>query len=354
MIKLTKAQAKNRDRIDAWLNEIPFKENSRDKHPSVPTLTRAEVFEQYVPMYVQEHAAYMTPPIMAETLIEFAQAQKAHIESAYSVLEPCAGIGNLIAPIDRYGFIITAYELDQERYQIGSRLFPHETWYQDSPFEHYDKLHSRFDLVVMNPPFNIKWATSQALEVCKSGAKKIEHLFLELAVHALRPNGQALMIAPATYFETLPKKDANLWVMGRGEWMDLGTLPGAFQFTKITVHGWLYTRNDQYHNRPDITPSRPRTAPSVEESPAPVLAPVTIPLHAVVLDIEVYAPLGTLDAGEYLSSPTKTAKRLAELGERSAASWVKHYPVEYGKGFYNGFVCATDDRLPVLNLCDRI
>ncbi len=61
MIKLTKVQLKDKDRIDAWLKGEPFKENSRDKHPQVPQLTTEQVFEQFVPEWIQENGAYFTP-----------------------------------------------------------------------------------------------------------------------------------------------------------------------------------------------------------------------------------------------------------------------------------------------------
>lgn len=237
MIKLTKQQFKNRERIEAWLKGEPFPENSRDKHPSVPNLSREDVFNQYTPLYVQEQGAYMTPPVMASSLGRYINGT-----GGGDVLEPCAGIGNLVAVVPG-SWDVTAYELDQERYQIGSRLFPDAEWHHLSPFEHYDRLHSRFDLVLMNPPFNVVWATTDAIAVSKSGAKKSEHLFLDLAVNAMRPYGVGLFIAPFNYFEKLPKAPAK-WVGERGIWKDLGTLPGEFALTKIEVHGWLFVRND--------------------------------------------------------------------------------------------------------------
>ncbi len=52
MFKLTKAQRKNNERIAAWLEGRPFRENSRDRSPGVPDLPIERVLDEYVPSWV--------------------------------------------------------------------------------------------------------------------------------------------------------------------------------------------------------------------------------------------------------------------------------------------------------------
>ena len=60
-MKLTKAQMKNNARIEAWMQCVPFSENSRDKRLVVPVLTVDEVLEQYTPPYPEATEQFFTP-----------------------------------------------------------------------------------------------------------------------------------------------------------------------------------------------------------------------------------------------------------------------------------------------------
>ena len=212
MVKLTKAQIKDRDRIEAWINGEPFKENSRDKHPQVPALNVGQVLETYVPLYISDGAKFYTPLEMGEYIWE----RISHIiEPGQRILEPCAGIGNLVALPYEYtidGQIkqdmdvdedfeplrIIAVELDQEAYKIGAKLFPDAEWIHGSAFEEVPAMFGTFDHVLMNPPFNITWATGSGAEMSGGLCKKSEHMFLYLAMQALKEAGMRTLSPPIT------------------------------------------------------------------------------------------------------------------------------------------------------------
>jgi len=113
---------------------------------------------------------------------------------------------------------------------------------QGSPLTDLDQIEGQYDYVVMNPPFNIKWATYEAQSVSVSGATKSEHLFLELAVRALKPGGQAAVIAPHNLFDKLPRAAQSWFEKRLSLEAQFGPLPGEFELTKIKVHGFIFTR----------------------------------------------------------------------------------------------------------------
>lgn len=282
MIKLTKAQRKDRNRIEAWLNNEPFKENSRDKNPQVPDLSADDVLNTYVPQFISDGGKFYTPPAMAEEL-----AEHLIIEDGMRILEPCAGIGNLLAPVTRLhpdsSVVIDAYELDEEACGIGRKLFPEVNWINSTPFDNLEAITGQYDLVLMNPPFGTKWGTYQGESMSEGRAKRSEHFFLELALRALKPGGTLLVIAPYNYLSGIPKK-MKAWVTEfAGASEDLGKLEGDFRFTKITVRGWKIERSAavigqaaeevQHQEEEAKAEARPEveTPPTEDAVPEPVL-----------------------------------------------------------------------------------
>jgi ParB-like chromosome segregation protein Spo0J/SAM-dependent methyltransferase len=249
MVRLTKAQRKDRERIEAWIEKKPFKENARDKDPQVPKLTTDEVLDTYVPEYISDGAKFYTPRKMAMAFWALASAGYITIRPGMSVLEPCAGIGNLIQPfydaLKDWDWIIDAYELDKEACKIGAKLFHNRViWHNESPFEDSVQLEGLYDLVIMNPPLRIKWSNDINSEWIESGATNSEHRFLELALRALKPGGQLMVIAPYNYIDKLPKgKGVKAWFEGFATVeAEFGKLPGEFRFTKIQAFGFLIQR----------------------------------------------------------------------------------------------------------------
>ena len=119
MIKLTKQQMKEKDQIAAWLDGKPFKKNSRDKDPQVPVLSVEDVLNTYTPQYISDGGKFYTPLLMSEEFVGHL-----NIFTGMQILDPCAGIGNLLFPVYANSVKIDAIELDEEACKIGSKLFP--------------------------------------------------------------------------------------------------------------------------------------------------------------------------------------------------------------------------------------
>src|SRR3990167_565582 len=140
MVKLTKAQMKDRARIEAWNKGEQFRENSRDKYPQIPHLTSEQVLETYVPLWISDCAKFYTPLEMGRLLID---GHYIPAEPGYRILEPCSGIGNLIYHVyDRIedGAIVDAYDLDDEAVKVGQKMFPAVNWFHATPFDNWQEI----------------------------------------------------------------------------------------------------------------------------------------------------------------------------------------------------------------------
>ena len=146
MRRLTKRQIKDNERIQAWLQGVPFKENARDKNPKVPELTIDDVMETYTPRDISGSGQFFTPFVMGVHLISHQL-----FPVGAKVLEPSAGIGNLIHALHQTyppaddGYEITAFEIDDECMRIGQRLHSTVDWRLGSPFAYIEELAGRFD-----------------------------------------------------------------------------------------------------------------------------------------------------------------------------------------------------------------
>lgn len=230
--KLTKKQWENRERILAWLNG--------EAKPAVPKLRVGEVLEFYVPPDVTGAGQFFTPAEMSEALLGVMRIP--FYDGNISILDPCAGIGHLLWPVARDTNGIVAYELEEECVKIGQRLFPKVEWHWEIPFDHLDQIEGLFDFVVMNPPFGTTRGMVPGREMCEGRCKKSEHVFLELAVRACKPGGQIGVIAPYNYWDRLPKA-LRSWLDGRVVLeCKMGQLPGKFEMSGITVHGYIIHR----------------------------------------------------------------------------------------------------------------
>jgi len=91
---------------------------------------------------------WYTPPALAERVVEWADAA-----GAQSILEPAAGRGALLEPLPR-GRDVVAVELDLENAR-SLRARYHEARIIQGDFltARVDELGGRFDLAIMNPPY---------------------------------------------------------------------------------------------------------------------------------------------------------------------------------------------------------
>jgi SAM-dependent methyltransferase len=295
-VKLTKVQLKNQERIEAWLKGVPFRENSRDKHPQVPDLNLEDVLEQFCPPDIRGAGQFYTPLDMASQALSYI----APFDGA-RILDPCCGIGNLLYPFlpDAGRIHVDAYELERECVEVGRKLFPWAHWRHAIPFDHLDELEGRYDFVVMNPPFGTVRGMVPGENMSQGRAKRSEHIFTELAVRALKSGGQAVMIVPSqgvyrpAFHNLMPKKMAE-WFGKRATvvYHDTG-LPGEFQFTHINVEALVFERTnydvpvvleaEAVVSVPAPVESAPEPEPLVTEAlPEPVLLkPAPRPVHTL-------------------------------------------------------------------------
>lgn len=242
MRRMTKAQCKWNDRIEAWRKGEPFKENARAKR-EVPSLEIREVLDNYYPPDPTGSAQFFTPPEMALAAFEHGNV---YLTNGQRVLDPCAGIGHLFYPWSHHlhdsqiGF--DAYEIDQECIELGRRLFPGINWHWGIPFDYLEDIEGQYDLVVCNPPFNIRRGMAPGERMNQGRATKSEHLFLELCIRALKPEGRAVMFGPYNYLDKLPKRmqiwfDDHAYLDFRG-----GPLPGKFALTGVQLHAYYIRR----------------------------------------------------------------------------------------------------------------
>ncbi|MGD9101021.1 MAG: hypothetical protein PVF45_11120 [Anaerolineae bacterium] len=239
--KLTKRQRKDRDRVLAWLDGEPFKENSRAR-AFVPDLGTLDVLDQYVPPDVTGAGQFFTPLETAQALVDGCGFE---LTSGMKVLDPCAGVGHLFRPFRHYagdGVVFDAFEMEEECARIGAKLFPWVDWFCAIPFDAPSLIEGVYDLVVMNPPFGTRRGMAPGDRMCEGRCSRSEHIFLELAVRALKPDGHALILAPYNYLDRLPKA-ARKWVDERVRLVrSFGPLPGVFKMTKVKVHAFYFRR----------------------------------------------------------------------------------------------------------------
>lgn len=249
-LKLTKQQRKDRERIEAWIYGRPFQENSRSK-PAVPDLYPDDVLETFVPGNIADGGQYFTPIITGDAAVRFGAEHGINIEAEHRVLEPCAGIGNLLAAYayshgEMPGTCVDAYEIDRECFEVGRRLWANQSnisWHNVIPFDDISALEEQYDVVIMNPPFGTRWGMSSGYEMSLGKFSRSEHLFLELAIRALKPGGKALVIAPYNLVDKLPKLGMTWFDKYVGRWKRSDVLPGEFAFTKIVTYAYVFERS---------------------------------------------------------------------------------------------------------------
>jgi len=117
-------------------------------------------------------------------------------------------------------------------------LFPNVNWRWEIPFDCLENIEGQYDLVICNPPFNIRRGTASGEEMSGGKAKKSEHFFLELCIKALKSGGRAVMFGPYNYMDKLPKKMQAWFDEYTKVDYSWGPLPGEFALTKIQLHAY--------------------------------------------------------------------------------------------------------------------
>lgn len=236
MKQLSELQRQANERIYAWLEGKPYVEYPGAR-ARVPELKPAFVLKTYTPPRPEWSEQFFTNLVTAqEALYGLPPCQGV-------VLEPCAGIGNLVWAVQEQmpNARIHAYEIEAQAYRIGQKLFPKVAWEHGNVFHFIPALFEQYDLVVCNPPFrggpHLVFAQSSLIPA------RSEHLFLQLAALSLRSGGQAVFIAPENFVEALPGELTPLdEVLGLIHTRSKGPLSGDFLQTEVRVYAHYFEK----------------------------------------------------------------------------------------------------------------
>ena len=129
-----------------------YKDYTIDNIFTISEITKADI---------KNFNAFFTPKSEAYELIKLSGI-KYNNNKIIDILEPTAGIGNLIVPLldetikNRKNFKIDCYEMIDTFYYIGKTIFekiPNIKWYLGNSYS-YD-FNKKYDYIFTNPPFNI-------------------------------------------------------------------------------------------------------------------------------------------------------------------------------------------------------
>ena len=224
-IQLTKKIVKHNEKVKAWLR-------------GAIELSREQIAE-YVSPHSGERSQWFTP---LETALDLCQRiQQRHFDEQHGthlrVLEPCAGIGNLIYPmIGREKVALVGYEIDDEIAPIAAKLCAGDLMVvtQGDVFNQLASAAGFYDLVLMNAPFNIEYGQMRAREVAPKWATTSGARFLWFALTALARDGQLLALGPYNFLDRLTN-DGKAWFEKNGQ---LAERYQAGEINGITVFGY--------------------------------------------------------------------------------------------------------------------
>jgi len=142
------------------------------------------------------------------------------VKTAY---DPACGIGNLFAVVDdkceKYGQDINASQLEIAASQLKNFHYAEGDTLTNPAFAE-----KRFDLIVANPPFSIKWDSSHwktdpRFNVAPAAApnSKADYAFILHCLHALNENGHAAIIAfPGILYRGNSEGKIRAWLIEKG------------------------------------------------------------------------------------------------------------------------------------------
>jgi len=138
--------------------------------------------------------AYFTPKLNSDKLVELSQIEQ-DTNDRIEILEPTAGIGNLILSLSKLDnsshFHIDAVEYISKFYQLGQAIFDdfdNVSWFNNNFFEF--KTDKRYDYIFINPPFNINYNKKQILDID----------FLDFSYQLLKDGGKLCCIMSSSVF----------------------------------------------------------------------------------------------------------------------------------------------------------
>jgi predicted RNA methylase len=123
-----------------------------------------------------DYGAFDTPPALAKRLVEVAEVQP-----GMHVLEPSAGLGNVVYELVAARAQVSAVEIQQDRFAAELRLTPGVKYTNADFLELAKDPRPLFDRIVMNPPFG----------------KRADIHHVNAALHWLKPGGRLVAIMSA-------------------------------------------------------------------------------------------------------------------------------------------------------------
>jgi hypothetical protein len=149
---------------------------------------------------VKAYNAFFTPKINVDYLIDLSAIEYDN-RKKINVLEPTAGIGNIISGLVDFDnsnhFIIDAVEYIKDFYNLGSVIFnnfKNINWFHSSLFNYNTT--TKYDYIFTNPPFNIKIKGDEVLDVD----------FLDYSYNLLKDGGKLCAIISSSYMSNKKKK----------------------------------------------------------------------------------------------------------------------------------------------------
>ena len=226
--------------IQDWLN----------KKPGTPALTVDFVLEQYEPPERKRAGQYFAPLPMVKAAL---QEVNFNTGSPLRGIDVCAGIGHFMRPFEdlvREGKLkMDAFEIDEECVTIGQALFPWADWKNQIPFTVWPDLSGKYDFVLLYPPIGTTTGIQPGKDMAESRSSRSEHLFLELAIRALKPGGQAIVLAHDTFVDRLPKR-ARRWQMDHASLVKkVGPLPTGGAKLPLSIFAYYFQRKDATTNQ---------------------------------------------------------------------------------------------------------
>jgi ubiquinone/menaquinone biosynthesis C-methylase UbiE len=144
--------------------------------------------------------AFFTPKQNSESLIQLSQIEQ-DTNDRIEILEPTAGIGNLILPLSKLSnsshFHIDAVEYISKMCQLGEAIFDdfdNISWYNKNFFEF--KTDKKYDYIFINAPFNINYNKKQILDID----------FLDYSYQLLKDGGKLCCITSSSVLNNKTKK----------------------------------------------------------------------------------------------------------------------------------------------------
>lgn len=170
----------------------------------------------------QDFGQFDTPDELAGKLVDMAC-----IRAEITVLEPSAGVGNIVRAIRKTYARIHAIEIDINRYSILSTVVP---WRVPDIAEHADFLRltptPKYDRVVMNPPF----------------ARQEDIRHVSHAMRFLKPGGRLVSVMSAAVMFRTDRRATDFREMVAGKCATIERLPeGTFRESGTMVNSCVVT-----------------------------------------------------------------------------------------------------------------